>query len=176
MTRRVQILALLVGVALVAAVIMSYQFMLDQQEAAVAANTNLAEGLSMIDQITEVSRRPAMAVSREKLSTETTTLIEAAAKSAGIREVKRITSDGAPRRIGDTVYKEKPTQVLLQQVTLKQIVDLALAVTGNDVGLNVESIRLSVPPEGGNAGLWNAEIVLTYLIYAPPQAGLAEPK
>jgi hypothetical protein len=153
---------------------LSYGYMSAQRSDAQAATLDLTEGIRLMDQAQTLARRPALALEREKLACETTSLIEAAARSVGISpgSVRRFSYDGA-RRLGDTVFKEKATQVLLQPVTLRQLVDLAIAISTADAGLNVETIRLSIPREGGGRDLWTAEVVLTYLIYDPP--GKQEP-
>ena len=153
---------------------LSYGYMVAQRSDARAASQGLTEGMWLMEQAQTLARRPALAVEREKLACETTSLIEAAARSVGISpgSLRRFSHDGA-RRLGDTVFKEKATQVLLQPVTLRQLVDLAIAIANADAGLNVQTIRLSVPREGGGRDLWTAEVVLTYLIYDPP--GKQEP-
>lgn len=172
MTRRRLILLTILGALLALTVAWSYQYMVTQKEAALAARNDLAEGLGILGRIEQISRQPTLATDREKLTTETTTLIETAAQAAQIlpASLKRISPE-APRRVGDTVYKEKPTRVMLQSVSLRQLAGLAAAAPLEQAGLNVESIRLTAGREADAADLWDAELVLTYLVYDPPQAG-----
>ena len=99
-------------------------------------------------------------------------MIEQAARGASIaaKSLVRITPTAA-QRIGESVYKEKPTQVWLQAVTLRQLVDLASAEALREAGLNVESIRVTAPPDGREGDQWNVDLVLSYLVYDPPKAG-----
>jgi hypothetical protein len=166
MNRRRTILLTVVGTLLALGAALSYQYMVGQESAAQTAAANLAEGLRLMGQIEALSHQPMLAADRERQERETVGLVEDAAKSVGIKP-KRFAHQGA-RRLGDTVYKEKPMQVLLQGITLRQLVDLELAVSQADAGLNLESIRLSIPREGDANDLWTAEVVLSYLIYDPP--------
>ena len=147
--------------------------MCDQRAAAVAAGANAAEDQRMLDQIEQIRRRPALAVEREKMAGEITTLIDSAARAAGVNSRRRISSE-KPRRLGDSAYNEKPTQVIWESVTLKQVVDMVLALSSKGAGLNLESVRLSAPRDSAD-DLWTAELVLTYLIYEP-QASKESPR
>jgi hypothetical protein len=179
MKRRTLILLAALAVTLLATVAWSFQYMSDRRDAADAAERDLADGLRMMGQIEQASRLPAMAADRERLANETTSLIEAAAKSAGmatggapggtaVGTLRRISHE-PPRQVGQTAYKEKPAQVQLQMVTLKELVTFALAVSGPQAGLNIDSLRLGVPREAEAGDRWSAELVLTYLIYDAPQ-------
>ncbi len=162
------------GAALTLALVLSCQFLLQQQKAAEAAQRDLAEGVRMIEQIKVLSQRPTLAGEKERHDNETYGLIESTVKSAGVdAKVRRIASE-KPRRLGDSAYKEQPTQVSLPPITLKQLVALGLDLSSPEVGLNLETIRLSAPRDADTGDLWNAEVVLTYLIYDPPQAGKQE--
>ncbi len=172
MTRRHRVLIGVLMAMLILTALWSYQYMLTRRDAALAAAEDLREGLSMMRQIEQMSRRPALASDHERLLTETTGLITTAATAAGIApdSLVRFTPE-APRRIGESVYKEKPTQVWLQAVTLRQLVDLASAEALREAGLNVESIRVTAPPDGREGDQWNVDLVLSYLVYDPPKAG-----
>lgn len=173
--RQSVVLAALAGAAVLAGLLVSYEFMTAQCLAAQNARDSLAEARSVADQIRAIRGRPATVAEHERLTGEMTTLIESASRTATIppASLRRITPE-TPRRVGDTVYKLKPTQILLQPVSLKQLVLLSTALREQDPGLNIETMRLSVPRELENGDLWTAELVLTYLIYDPPQAGKSE--
>lgn len=174
MKRRTTILLIAMGALLVLTAAMSYEYMLGQQSAAIAAQSDLTEGLRIMEQIKVISQRPTLAGERARLEGETYGMIESAAKTAGIEATVRLMTSEKPRQVGDTVYKVQPTQVILPPVTLKQLVTMATELSKPDIGLNVESIRLSVPREAESGDLWTAEMVLTYLIYEPPNTGKQE--
>jgi hypothetical protein len=73
-----------------------------------------------------------------------------------------------PRRVEETVYKEKPTHVMLKDVSLQQVGQMVAALLNSDAGLAAKSIRLGAPRSDDTSALWSAELVVTYLIYDPP--------
>jgi len=72
------------------------------------------------------------------------------------------------RRLDDSAYLEKPTQILLRNVTLSQTVSCLHSLTTQDTGLIARSIRLTASRESNpETDLWNLESTLSYLIYDP---------
>jgi len=170
MTRRmVLLLSALVGLmALTAGG--TYRHMATQRESAVTAETDLAECKDLRDRIQRFRQGPAMAAEHEKLDAETSSTIETAAQSAGIPAGNLVSiSPEPPVRVGETAYKERPTGVLLNKVTLSQVVALLHGLMRAEPGLNVKSIRLSAGREDDAGDRWTAELTLTYLIYDPPK-------
>ncbi|HOF17630.1 MAG TPA: hypothetical protein PK082_01880 [Phycisphaerae bacterium] len=155
-------------VGLLISVAWSYSRYCRLRAAAAAGQADLRDCAQMASRIEKLSRRPTLASDHEKLATETTRLIEEAAKSAGISGDRLIRiSPESPARLGETPYKEKPTGVLLKNVTLKQIVEFVHALLSGEHGLNAKSIRIAAPREQDTGEEWTAEIVLTYLVYDP---------
>ncbi len=171
MRRRSVIFFVVLAALLVGLVVWSHRFMAAQRSAAFAAREDARRCRQIATKIETLRRRPAMAADQERLSAETTGLTEQAARAAGITADKlaRITP-APPRRLGETVYKEKPTQVLLKNVTLKQLVGMIHSLAGGQRGLHLKSIRLTAPRADDCGETWNAELVLTYLIYDPPSS------
>ncbi len=169
MRRGIRSLLSVLGVILVLTAAWAYRYMGLRREAAIAAQLDLAECVRMGRQIEQFGRRPTLAAEYEQFATETISLIENAAKAAGIsaESISRITPE-PPRRIDDTIYKEKPTQVLLRRITLKQLTALTHGLLNVETGLRAKSIRLSAPRNEAD-DRWTAELVLTYLIYDPPR-------
>ena len=172
MRHRRQILFAVLAVSLFIAAVWSYQSMADNRRTAFRARRGLERCQNLAAKIQTHRTRPSMASEHERLASETTGIIEHAARSAGISpaSITRITPE-PQRRVGDTVYKEKPTQVLFKNVTLKQIVATSHALAGGEKRLHPKSLRLSAPRDEDTGNLWTAEMVLTYLIYDPPRAG-----
>ena len=146
----------------------SYGLMVSGQGEAAAAEADLVECQRLAGEIRQSSARPALAAERERLASEITGLVERAAQAAGITpdSLGRIAPE-PPRRLGDSVYREKPTQVLLRKVTLRQVVTFVHSLLSSDPGLRAPSIRLTAPHEGEAADRWAAEVAVTYLIYDP---------
>jgi len=74
-----------------------------------------------------------------------------------------------PRTIGQSAYKEVPSQLVLRDLTVRQVVGFLLAMTGDGSPLHASSLRLSAPREEGGGTRWAVEITLSYLTYEPPQ-------
>jgi hypothetical protein len=129
----------------------------------------LAECRRLVDRIRELERRSRRAEDRERVPDRTTGRIEAAATNAGIPRGRLVRIAPEPaRRVGETVYKEKPTRVVLRKATLKQIVTMVHRLTRGEGGLRAKSLRLTAPSRNATQNLWDAEVVLVYLIYEPP--------
>ena len=171
MKRRTILIVILLCHALGAAAVWSYSFMAAQRDAAAQACEDMADVRRMAGQIEAARQRPTLAAEHERVSDEVTGLIEQAAVKAGVPagSLIRITPE-PPSRLGDTVYKEKPTQVVFRNISLKQLVGLVHRLIGSDQQLEAKSIRITAPNPQDTGDLWNAELVLTYLIYDPPKS------
>jgi hypothetical protein len=170
MTRRhVQLFCILAALLAVSAW-WSYQAMTQARGLAVQNQSELADCYKMALQIDcyNHSKKPALAAEGELKSAETTALIEQAAKSAGIPQANlaQIFPE-SPQRLGDSAYKEKPTQVRVENVTLQQLTAMLYTLAGNAKPLKAKSIRLAAPRQQETGNLWTAELSLTYLIYDP---------
>jgi hypothetical protein len=174
-TRKQILFAVLLGL-LILTTAWAYGRMNDQRQAARRAQEDRSECERCAADIAKMAHRPDVASEREKQHTETLRRIEAAAQLAGVTagNLVRITPEPA-RRLEDTVYKEKPTQVLLRNVSLKQVVTFAHSLTGGAQALNPKSLRLTSPRPEDTSDRWTAELVLTYLVYDPPQPPTLKP-
>lgn len=169
MSRSKTMLLTAVALALCLATAWTAVLTLRKRAEAIVAVGDLQECYDMAARIESFNRLPALASDGEKMAEETTGLIAAAAKAAGIPADKLIRiSPESSLRLGDSVYKEKPTRVLLTDVTLAQVVGLLHSVSSSSQGLRPTSVRLSAPRDGAGE-TWTAEIVLGYLIYDPPE-------
>ncbi len=146
----------------------SYRRLVSAREALAQANGDLAECRRLAGQIQLCRDRPNVAAEFERVASETAGPIERAARAAGVSpdRLLRISPEPA-QRVGDSVYKEKPTRVSLKDVTLKQLVTLVHGLTSADAGLRVKSILLHAPNQEDPSDSWTAEVVLAYLIYEP---------
>ncbi len=171
MNGRMKILLGMMAGLLALAALWSYQQMEARKLSAQQAQADLVDCRSLAGKIRQSRAVPCLATSKEPAASESIAQIEQAVRSAGIapNSLDRITPE-MPRRVGDTAYKEKPTQVQLRKVSLRQVAALAYNLRIADVALNTGSVRLSAPRDDDTTDLWNAELVLTYLIYDPPRA------
>ena len=168
--RRLVLFGLLVALMGIATV-WAYDGMVSARRSAVDANDDLVACRRMTAGIESYQKRPVKAAEHVQLATETTGLIEKSAKDASIdlRNLIRITPE-PPRRVGDTVYKEKITFVHLKNTTLKQLVALVHNLIGAQQKLQVKTIRIAAPQVDDTGSWWTVELSLTYLIYEPPKA------
>ena len=168
MSRRRAIQTAAIAAMLVMAGLWRYQAMLAAQGGAESAQGDLEAARRIVAKIQAFRDRPSEASESEHLATETITLVEKAVKAAGI-DIKNLVriSPGSPTRVGDSAYKEKPTQVFVRSVPLRQLVALTHSLMQGPQKLRAKAIRL-VPPLPDDPGDdWNAELTLTYLIYEP---------
>ncbi len=169
MKSRSVLLIILAGLLAIFAV-WSYREMSSQQQAARLAASDLEECRKAADQIEALRRRPAMAQQNQRDSAETIGLIEKSAKAAGLTDATLVrTVPEQPLRLGDTVYLEKPTRVQLKNVSLVQLVEMVHRIATDKNRLHAKAMRISAPSAEDTGGLWNVELVLTYLIYEPPK-------
>ncbi len=171
MTRRSVLLLSLLAALLVISTAWAWGRMVSQRDAAALARRNLWQVRRDAEMIRLHHERPAVALDSERLVSETTRLIEQAALEAGIEpeHLSRI-NPGPAAALGRSAYLEKPTQVLLLNVTLEQVITFAHHLAGAEGGLTTRSIRLSAPRYETDDTLWTVDLVFTYLIYDPDRA------
>lgn len=93
--------------------------------------------------------------------------ISSALESAGLRaDVIDGMYPQSERRLGDTPYMQKPTQLVCRQVPLPQLA-VFLYDLSDDTGLRIRDLRLRVPRDDQNNHAWDVDATLTYLIYSP---------
>lgn len=167
MNRRNGILFVAVAVTAAIFAVAGYLLMIQKEISAHSSYSDYKRCVAMASDIQRLGQKPALASDREKVPSETTGVIERAAKGAGIPPERLVRIVPEPsQRLGDSAYKEKPTQVLLNNLTLQQIVSFLSNVAAAE-GLNHKFIRISAPQADGSDNSWNVEATVTYLIYDP---------
>ena len=167
-------LGLLLLVVLVAIAGWSWYRMNGYRQDARVAVADLAECQRLAAQIQSLRQRPNRAGAAEVQINELANAIESAADTASLprQNLIRIWPENA-RRIGETPYKTKPTQVLIRGATLEQLTRFLHAIENHDYQLQVVSVRLTAPRDQDATNLWTAETTISYLIYdPPPQSGM----
>ncbi len=172
MTHKTSILLALLLVASAITAGLAYSNSDDRREVAKRTQADLAECSKLAARIQAIQARPQLASDKPRQVAETTGMIEAAAKSAKIPAGKLVRINPGPlRRLGDSPYKEKPTEIFLKNVTMDQVVAFLHNLTGPAGGLTAKTLRLSSPSSADTGNLWSVDLELTYLIYDPPRAG-----
>lgn len=170
MNRRTAILTMILLILLGVVSWNCYQYYGSSQAYAKRAQEDLAVSSRLLAAIDRIENRQEIASDHERLAAETTGRIEQAARQAGISAsgLAHINPQ-SPQRLGDSPYKQKPTQVILKNVTLEQLVKMAHTLGAQADSLLPKSLRVTAPRNADTGGFWNAELVLTYLIYDPPE-------
>ena len=174
-TRQNRLVLAATAAALVLAMLWGYRRLSDSRDAAIAAAAELAECQALSGRIESLRHRPAVADVREARATDVSRRVEQAARDAEFAEgsLERIEPE-PPRRVGDTAYKEVPTQLRLRRVTLRQVFAFLHAVGNDGPGgppLRLKSVRLSAPRGEEATDLWAVEATLVYLVYDPKAPG-----
>ena len=158
----------LIIVTLLISVAWSYSFMAGREKAASGTRADLERCVQIINQLQILQQKPKLASDHERLSSETTGIIENAARSAGIApgSILRITPQ-PQRRINDTAYKEKPTGVTLKGITLREFFAMASTLAVDENSLDIKSVNITAPDINDTGDRWNVDLVLTYFIYDP---------
>ena len=175
MTRRTTRLLTILAVVLCWTAVLSFVAMRSHRAAALTARGDLETCGQLAEKVQALSRRPSLALERERHAAETSGLIERAAGAAGLPagSLLRITPE-PPQRLEDTVYKEKPIRIVIKKAQLQQVTQFLCHLAAGDQGLQARSLRLHAAQQDGAAEAWDAEIVVAYLIYDPPHVGPVE--
>jgi hypothetical protein len=168
-TRRATILTVLLVALLAVLTVVAHGHLRRQRDRAGRAAADLAACDRMARQIRAVRGGPNLAAGGEAALAEVNALVERAARDAGIRSggLVRIMHEPA-QRLGETVYKEKPTQIILGKVTLKQAVELMAGIERAARPMDVRGLRLAAARPEQPTDAWNAEVTATVVIYDPP--------
>ena len=159
----------LVKLVLMALAFWSYGRLSDRRAAAIGAGNDAVACVRLAAGIEALSRQPTQADSKELQVRDLTRRIEQSASQAGIEMENLIRIWPQPAtRISDTPYKKKSTQVLLRQVSLRQVIRFHHALETDSPGLGVTGLRLTAPRRENTNGLWSAESTLTHVVYAAP--------
>ena len=172
--RRIIIHCLLVGLMII---IVGYLGMRlhEAREAARQASGDLQACQLLADKIKRVSASPKKALEEQRSLDDLSSRIEQAATTAKLARgvIARILPQ-SDRRLGDSPYVAQPTRVECRDVGLRELVFFINELLSGDKTLHATAIRLSTPLSAANAKhdseSWNAEFVLTHVLYSPNSA------
>ncbi len=161
----------LMCVLLVAAAAWSVSDLFTQRSAARQARAELAECQRLAKEIDLLRAQPAVASDEAMGIQQLGDHIAAALKAA---ELDNSVIEGmfpqSEQPIGQTPYVQKPTSLVLRSVPLSKLAVFLYDLT-DGTGLHVRDLRLRMPHGNQSANVWNADVTLTYLIYAPTNSG-----
>jgi hypothetical protein len=117
---------------------------------------------------------PQRATDRRKPNEELLSQIARALEQANVPQ--RLWQDSipqTPRRTGDGAYQSMSTRLYFEAIALRQLTEFVHRLLAADPTLSLGAIRIA-DPRGENRpssapedATWNAEVTVTYLIYAP---------
>lgn len=126
----------------------------------------------VVDDIHRLKDRPGFAALTIDSPRTITARAEAAGKQANLAAsaLVRIEPQSAVR-LGDSPYRMRPTRLELRQVTLEQLIRFSHFMIDESQGTTLRDLRLTLSDgsadRANDANQWNAELVLTQLIFAP---------
>lgn len=174
-TRRQMLLLILLAVLLGALGFWAYGRFDSARSAAITAWQDAQACDQLAQRIAQARHKPDLAGADEIETSVLVKQLEAAAKKANLPSaaIVRVWPEPA-RRLGDSVYKEKTTQIVLRNVTLQQATGLLSGVSLGSRNLYTKSLRITAPRDSSSgSNTWAVEAVIAYLVYSPP-ANLAE--
>ncbi len=118
-------------------------------------------------EIDVLRKAPQLATERVRANDELIAQIEAAMKAAAIDAKHWIANEPiAPVRLPKSAYRQFAIRLAFDDVSLRQIVELAHALLDKDPSLSILRMRLSGPPSDTQEK-WACEMALAYLVYSP---------
>ena len=167
--RRAFTLGMLMLAGLAGAAAWAWSQFAESRDNAQAAVEDLNACRHLASALETLRRRPNLAGAEEMQLAVLAQQIESAARSASLppSSITRIWPEPA-RRMGETVYKEKPTQIAVKSVSMRQLVTFLHNLSAGASGLSVSSLRLMAPRGQDNQDVWSVEATVNYLIYSPP--------
>ena len=146
------------------------------RQSALAATADLQVCRDLAADIRRLQERPTLADDRANPMEQLTGRIQTAVEQAGVTldQIIRIHHQ-PPRRVRDTAYEERPTEVMLRRLTLRQAVGFLCGMTEQDPSLRVKAIRLTPPRDREDTEHWTLDATLAYLVYAPVGEGGPRP-
>jgi hypothetical protein len=158
----------LIGAAVALLVIVGQRWQASRESAHDAAE-NWHACLRLTKGIEALKTSPTQATLQKQSQQELTSLIEQSAKTVKISELIASIRPEAHRRVGRTAFVEYPTRIELRQSGLSQIVGFLLEVMARDSRILPTFLRLTPPRNRptGDSETWQAEVVLTYLVFSP---------
>lgn len=141
---------------------------------AVESARDLRECQRLRDQIVAARAAPSVASERELRPADVSRALNDALRKADIEpdQLVRVAPASPKRSTANSAYEERPTQLQLRDLTLKQIVRFIDELAGEprsdgSASLGTRSIRLSAADASAKDGDWSADVLIGYWIYAP---------
>jgi len=165
---RAYALSILLAILMVASLSWFY---LDTKQSYSLIHEDWQDCQSLTRDIQQLQSQPAIADSQALAIDTLSQIIEKSCLDANIplQSIVRIVPQPSQRQ-GDSVYLEKPTQILLREVTTNQFTTLLHQLTGFGNRLQIKHLRINTPRNDTDHELWDVETTISYLIYQPRES------
>lgn len=165
--RRKMVLVLTMLLMLGFAALWSWQSMVERRAAAQLAADDLQLCENLAQKIEAMKGRVTVVTDEDSGVRQLGERLKLAQEHAQIRaEALQAVVPQAAKRMGDSSYLQKPTEVSLRRVTLQEVVAFFLHVTAES-GLTVRDLRLQARREVEARSYWDVTVTLTYLVHSP---------
>ncbi len=112
---------------------------------------------------------PRQATEQKRPNDELLDEVRDSLKAASIPLERWVGNDPSlPVRVPKTPYKRFTVRLMFEDVTLRDLVRFAHHLTAVDPALSISNLRIHAPRES-DTRVWNVDMSLSYLIYAPYQ-------
>jgi hypothetical protein len=158
------LVALLVGAAM-----WNVSWMLRQRDNARQIRGDLAACEDEATGIEALRGKPKLAATESLGVQQLGERIEAASREAGLAPamLEGVFPQTA-QRLADSPYLQKPTMLTFRGVALPQLAGFLYHLNDRATKLAVRDLRLRSPRGESDGSAWDADVTVTYLIYAPP--------
>ena len=158
------LVALLAGAAL-----WNANWMLQQRDNARQAREDLAACQDVAKGIEALRDKPKLAATESLGIQRLGERIEAASRNAGLTPamLEGVFPQTA-QRLAESPYLQKPTTLMFRGVALPQLAGFLYHLNDKATKLAVRDLRLRTPRGESAGNAWDADVTVTYLIYAPP--------
>ena len=136
-----------------------------------AAQTNLQSCERLAAEILQKRKAPQQATDKERSEAALFELMQESLHNASLptTALKRVDSR-APKRLTGSDYLQHQIEAELQAITMQQLIEFLLYLNEHAPEFEVSDLHLSVARKRSKTAetseLWEAEVTLTYLIYA----------
>jgi len=164
--RQMMLLGVMLAMGAIA-VVWQVNWMRQQREQARYAAEDLFACQKIAESIASLREQPAVASEKDMGVQALGRRIETASRQAHLSgSFLEGVFPQSPRRLGDTPYVTKPTELRLRGVAFRPLLIFLYHLT-DESGLDVRAIRLSSPRGDAADDVWDTEVTLSYMIYSP---------
>ena len=165
-SNRNRVMLSVIFIVLTIAAIWNTSLMYSEKSHARIARQDLNSSNELASDIIALKNQPTLVFAQAMEVQELGERLDAALKLAEATNTLGSVTPRSPRRVGESPYIHKPTELRLNGLSLNQLVTFLHHLT-SDSSLTVSDLRLVQPTQPAPRFVWNAEATVSYLIYSP---------